>query len=103
MNLKIKLVVILFKDTVPVFPLGKPTALFFGCEHLLVLYISLCSQRRDDVVSIRNLRMRHAVVTRDATNMAVFLKEYNFQRNLTAVKRNFSDPGVRNDTCGNHP
>jgi hypothetical protein len=41
-----------------------------GCPRLLIRYIRSCPLKLEGVSSIRNLRTRHAVVTRDPPNMA---------------------------------
>jgi hypothetical protein len=40
-----------------------------GCPRLLIQYIRSCPPKLEGVSSIRNLRTRHAVVTRDPHNM----------------------------------
>jgi hypothetical protein len=46
---------------------GEPPLV--ACPRLLIQYIRSCPPKLEGVSSIRNLRTRHAVVTRDPPNM----------------------------------
>jgi hypothetical protein len=56
-------------ETSPTPNLQAGGPLLFGCPKLLIQYISSYSPYLEVVSSIRNLRTRHAVVTRDPPNI----------------------------------
>jgi hypothetical protein len=64
-------------------PKWRPTLV--GCPWLLIQYIRSYSPYLEVIFSIRNLRTRHAMVTKDPPNMAGEYKRHNYTQNINNI------------------